>query len=65
MKNRWVKVCQMKRKGLERSLRIVTLSHVNSEWFTLEMNSGPQGEKKPMIASLSCKKYIKSFEETL
>jgi hypothetical protein len=45
MENRWVKFCQVKPKGLESSLRIVTLSHVNSEWFTLELNSGPLGEK--------------------
>jgi len=31
MDNRWVKVHQVKTKGLEKSFRIVTYSHVNSE----------------------------------
>jgi len=55
MDNRWVKFFQEKPKVLEIFFRIVTLSHVNSEWFTLEMKSGPPGEK-PMIAYLSCTK---------
>jgi len=65
MDNRRVKVWQVKPKGLGSSFRTVTLSHVNSEWFTLELNSGPPGEKAYDRLPQLYTNIFKSFKENL